>query len=123
MIFINFVILNVFKNKKDIDKLLNDEFLIDDKYDKFKITEYVFEKIQMGLSQHHSFSKLVTTWEDYLLGPIIFAGYSNEKNISNYNLKLKEKIIRRLADIFDSDKIIRSIVKKEIEIPMEVNEE
>ena len=122
-IFINFIVLNVFEGRKEIDKLLDGNYLLDDKYDKYKLTDYIFDKIKTEIKKPHSYVKLLSTWEDYLLGPIIFAGYSNEKNISNYNLKLKDEIIRRLADIFDSEKIIRSIVKMDIEMIVKESEE
>jgi hypothetical protein len=116
-IFMNFILLNVFETKENISKLINPatNFTIEEKYDKNNIPEYIFYKIKKEINKSHTFLKLVQRWEEYLLGPIIFAGYSHEKNVSSYNLKIKDEIIPRIAHIYDSDKIIDSFVKLKIE--------
>jgi hypothetical protein len=108
-IFLNFIILQVFVKKENIPKMLEDEA------DKTNIPDLIYGNIRTKLKQGVSYNNLLEKWEDYLLTPIIFAGYSNAKNIVNYNLKLKEEITTRMVNLFDTDKIISSILRLQIE--------
>lgn len=119
--FIIVIMLQVFEEKEKIEELQKS-------FDKSKnanhgevstkminVCNLIIGKINLELGKKYSYSKLTEIWEEYLMAPIIFAGYSNEKNIANYNKKLREDIIKRFNSIFDPEVIINSLIKQKID--------
>lgn len=107
-ITINHVLLKVFESDDNIIILLESN---DEKY----VIDFIFDKIKEEINRNYSCNKLISRWEEYIIGPVIFAGYSNINNINNYNLSLRDEIVNKIADLFDIDKVINSFICLRVE--------
>lgn len=70
----------------------------------------IFQKIKTLLRGEFNLTKLTEKWENFILSPYIFASYSDDINIEDYNEILKEGLINRFAILFDGKKIIDSFL-------------
>lgn len=79
------------------------------------VHKIVFDWIKGTINAEVDFDDLEAVWDNYLIAPIVFAGYSNEKNIKNYNVILQDDICKRLFKLFDCDIVISSFIHMKID--------
>lgn len=79
------------------------------------VHKIVFDWMNGIIDNEVSYENLESIWENYIMSPVVYAGYSNEKNIKNYNVILQDIICERLLNLFDCDIIISSFIHMTID--------
>lgn len=112
------VLLPVFIEGEDnLSKFLQNKYegnIEDEAYNKSKVPELIFHHITKLLRREYTYQNLIEKWENFVLAPYIFAGYSNKINIDSYNLELKEELIRRMLYLFDGRIVIDTFLNMDI---------
>lgn len=113
-IIINCAVLKaVFEGGRIFDYIDTNEERARDKRN--KNYDLVFKNITKLLRKEYFYRKVVEKWENFLISPYMFAGYSNNVNINNYNHERREEMVKHFAALFNGKQIIDSLLNLDID--------